>query len=77
MAAVMARYNKNNMFERLGPVPAVISKINNKYRYRILIKCDDEKKIKAYVCYCVDVFSKQKGIGGVSVSIALNPSYTI
>jgi primosomal protein N' (replication factor Y) len=77
MAAIMTRYNKNNMFERLGPVPAVISKINNKYRYRILIKCADEKKIKAYVCYCVDVFSKKKGIGGVSVSIALNPSYTI
>lgn len=77
MAAVMTRYNKNNMFERLGPVPAIISKLNNKYRYRILIKCADEDKIKAYVLYCVDKFSKQKGVGGVSVSIALNPNYSV
>ncbi len=77
MAAIMSRYNKNNMFERLGPVPAIISKINNKYRYRILIKCTDEEKIKAYVLYCVDVFSKQKGFRGVSISIALNPNYSI
>ncbi len=77
IAAIMAEYNKNNMFERLGPVPAVISKINNKYRYRILVKCTDEKKIKAYVLYCIDVFSKQKGFKGVNVSIALNPNYSV
>lgn len=77
MAAVLAHYNKNNMFERLGPVPAVISKINNRYRYRILVKCENEEKIKAYVLYCVDKFSALKGFGGVSVSIALNPNYSI
>lgn len=77
MSAIMAKYNKNNMFERLGPVPAVISKLKNKYRYRIIVKCTDEEKIKAYVLYCLDVFNKQRGFKNVSISIALNPNYTI
>jgi primosomal protein N' (replication factor Y) len=77
MAAIMAHYNKNNMFERLGPTPAIISRLKSKYRYRIMIKCEDEQKIKAYVLYCVDVFSKQKLSRGVGISIALNPNYSI
>ncbi len=77
LAAIMSKYNKNNMFERLGPVPAIISKLNNKYRYRILIKCADEEKIKAYVLYCLDIFYKQRGFSDVNISIALNPNYSV
>lgn len=77
LAEIFARYNKNYMFERLGPAPAVISKINNKYRYRIIIKCSDEDKIKAYVLYCLDKFNTLKGFGDVSISIALNPNYAV
>lgn len=77
MSAIMAKYNKNNMFERLGPVPAVLSKLKNKYRYKIMVKCTDEEKIKAYVLYCLDVFSRQKGYKNVSISIAHNPNYSV
>lgn len=77
MAAILNKFNRSKSFERLGPAPAVISKINNKYRYRIIIKCEDEERLKAYVLYCVNAFSSLKDFKKVSVSIALNPNYSI
>ena len=77
MAAILNKYNSRGRFERLGPAPAVISKISNKYRYRIIIKCEDEERLKAYVLYCVNIFSAIKELKKVSISIALNPNYSI
>lgn len=75
LAEIMRRYNKNNMFTRLGPTPAVISKINNVYRWQISVKCENEDKIRNYVLFCLDKLSKQTDLDKINVGLYLNPSY--
>ncbi len=75
LADIMKRYNKNNMFTRLGPTPAVISKINNIYRWQIIVKCENEDKIRNYVLFCLDKLSKQISLDNINVGLYLNPSY--
>ncbi len=69
-----ARFVKNSLrlLERLeqrtmvlGPVPAYISKINNKYRYRIMIKCENSdgiNKVLAKMLKAVDSNEKYERI---------------
>jgi primosomal protein N' (replication factor Y) len=68
--------NKRNVGTLYEPVPAIISKINNKYRWRIIIKCDDEVKLKNYVLFCVDKLKKNRKTDDVSISLSINPDYT-
>ncbi len=75
LAEIMKRYNKNNMFTRLGPTPAVISKINNVYRWQITVKCENEDKIRNYVLFCLDKLSEQINTDKINVGLYLNPSY--
>ncbi len=75
LADIMKRYNKNNMFTRLGPTPAVISKINNVYRWQITVKCENEDKLRNYVLFCLDKLSKQTSLDKINVGLYLNPSY--
>ena len=49
---IMKYYNKNNMFSHLGPTAAVISKINNNYRWQLMVKCENEDKLRNYVLNC-------------------------
>lgn len=70
-------YNtKRNVGIVYSPVPAVISKINNKYRYRIIIKCNDEDKLKRFVLFCVDKLKENRKTDNVSLSLTLNPEFT-
>ncbi len=75
LSDIMKRYNKNNMFARLGPTPAVISRINNVYRWQIIVKCENEDKIRNYVLFCLDKLSKQVSLDNINVGLYLNPSY--
>ena len=72
---IMKHYNKNNMFYSLGPTPAAISRINNIYRWHIMVKCNDEEKIKGYVLYCLDKLSKHKNLDKMNVGLYLNPNF--
>ena len=53
----------------LGPTPASVAKVNNKYRYRIIIKCKNNKRTR-------DVLRSSaafKMINDASVTIDINP----
>lgn len=56
----------------LGPVPAYISKINNKYRYRIMIKCDDSDGINKALLKMTEAVGKNKKYERISVIIDKN-----
>ncbi|NLM14108.1 MAG: primosomal protein N' [Epulopiscium sp.] len=56
---IMKYLNKKKKFELFGPVPAILSKIKNKYRWRIIVKCDDRDLLMKYGLYCINKF---KGI---------------
>lgn len=71
---IMTYYNnKKGGFEILGPSPAQISKINNNYRWRLLVKCIDEEKIKSFVFHCLKKLRDVDDLSGMTVSVSLNP----
>lgn len=72
---IMKHYNKNNMFTHLGPSPSVISKINNNYRWQIIVKCPDEEKLRMYVLYCIKKLKKYNDLKNINVHLNLNPNF--
>lgn len=72
---VMKHYNKNNMFTHLGPSPAVISKINNNYRWQLIVKCENEEKLRNYVIFCINKLKQNVNLKNISIHLNLNPNY--
>ncbi len=72
---IMIKFNKNNQFEHIGPSPAVISKIKNQYRWKIIVKGEIEKNLKNYVLYCLDRLRESRDLSGINMNITLNPVY--
>lgn len=73
---IMVRYNKNNQFQHIGPAPAVISKIKNKYRWRLIVKSYDEVKVKKYVMYCIEKLQEYSDLKDITISLVLNPNHS-
>lgn len=71
LISVLNYYNRKGKFELLGPTPARVSKIRKLYRWKIIIKCDEEQRLKIYALYCLDKF-KANGFYTNDVSIQLN-----
>lgn len=64
---------KNEKIIVLGPMPPRISKINNKYRYRLIIKCKNTKQFRNMISDLLITFGKDKSKTGVTVSVDMNP----
>lgn len=71
LISVLNYYNRKGKFELLGPTPARVSKIRKLYRWKIIIKCDEEQRLKIYALYCLDKF-KVNGFYTNDISIQLN-----
>ena len=74
---IMEHYNKNNQFTLLGPMPATISKINNKYRYQIVVKSTEETKLKNYVLYCLNKLKTRQKLDKINIGLYLNPNHSV
>ena len=61
----------------LGPMPPRLSKINNKYRYRIIIKCKNNKQFRNMLSGLLISFGKNKKYSDVSVVADINPENLI
>lgn len=72
---IMRYYNRNNLFSHLGPTPAVISKINNNYRWQLMVKCEDEDKLRNYVLFCLDKLKKNINLNNININLNLNPNF--
>ncbi|MBQ6540778.1 MAG: primosomal protein N' [Oscillospiraceae bacterium] len=57
----------------LGPAPAGIAKVNNKYRYRIMIRCRNTKQIRETIAHVVREFSKDRSNRGLSAFADYDP----
>ncbi len=57
----------------LGPAPATVPKVNNKYRYRMIIKCKNNKGFREMLRKALDV----KLLGDSTVSVDFNPETII
>ncbi len=74
-SAFLEFYGRGKKYERIGPAAAMVSKINDKYRHRIIIKGYEEQKLKNYVFYCLDKLMEREDMGGISVNVTINPKY--
>jgi primosomal protein N' (replication factor Y) len=57
----------------LGPAPASVAKINNRYRYRITLSCQATKRIRMTVAHVIRAFSKEKASRNVAVYADSDP----
>lgn len=58
----------------LGPIPSSVSKIKNKYRWQILIKCTDNDGLNEILKKAYDECVNNKNYAGVSIIIDKNPN---
>lgn len=57
----------------IGLARAPISKIKNKYRWRIIIKCKDKDRLVEMLTQASDEFRSNKGKNDVELSVDINP----
>ncbi len=57
----------------LGPSPALVSKVNNKYRYKIIIKTRNCERLRTLMSDLLKQFGKDKKYQDVTVYIDLKP----
>ena len=57
----------------LGPAPASVAKVNNRYRYRLTLSCRNTKEIRALAAHLVRCAQQDKENRGVSIFADVNP----
>jgi len=57
----------------LGPSPAAVSKVMNKFRYRIIIKCRNSKKFREMMKYLLCDIGGRREFSDVTVFADMNP----
>ncbi|HCR43818.1 MAG TPA: hypothetical protein DIV41_04480 [Ruminococcaceae bacterium] len=57
----------------LNPSPALVGKISNKYRYKLIIKCRDNKRFREMMSGLLVRFSSVREYCGVTVFADMNP----
>jgi primosomal protein N' (replication factor Y) len=77
LGRLMRHYNRKGYFEILGPAPAMVRKVNNVFRWKILIKstADTERReiLLKFVFYCVERLKSGMDTGGININLTLNP----
>ncbi len=61
----------------LSPTPALISKVNNKYRYKIIIKCRNNLKFRTMISQLLVKFAEKREFSAVTVYADMNPENII
>lgn len=57
----------------LGPIQPRVSKINNKYRYNLTVKCKNNRRFRAMMSEVLVNYMKTHGSGGANVTVDINP----
>ncbi len=57
----------------LGPVPASVAKINNRYHYRLTVCCQNGRELRPLLAHLVRELMKQKKCKGIGVFVDANP----
>ncbi len=73
IALLDSEYNEMKLII-LPPMPPRIAKINNKYRYRIIIKCKNNKLFRQFISQLLIEFGKCKTYSKVTFTADINPS---
>jgi len=65
--ALQSYFKGMSEIKLLGPAPAVVSKVSNKYRYRLLVNCANNKKIREIIAHTIKEFMRDGSNRGVTV----------
>ena len=57
----------------LGPAPAAVAKVNNRYRYRLTLLCQNTKEVRQLIAGLLQAAADDREIRGVSVFADVNP----
>lgn len=60
-------------FRLLGPAPAAVVRVNDRYRYRLTLSAKNDKRLRGLVAYLVRQAQKDKMNRGVSIFVDVNP----
>lgn len=70
---ITAEKYQNQKIIVLGPMPPRLSKVNNKYRYRIIIKCKNSKEFRSMISELLVSFGKNQKFRDVTLAADINP----
>jgi primosomal protein N' (replication factor Y) len=73
LLAIMRYCNKKERFDIMGISPAFVSKIKNQFRWKLLVKAEDESALKHFVLYCVRKLKENDPLNQMNLHLALNP----
>ncbi len=73
LVQIMNYYDKKGQFEIIGPSPTTVSKIKNRFRWRLIVKAIDEEKLKAFVFYTLNKLEKYENLKNIGMNLTLNP----
>ena len=59
-------------FQILGPSPAAVAKVNNSYRFRLTLQCENSRVIRLLLSQQLKMFSKDKKNKGITAFADLN-----
>ncbi|MCL2500782.1 MAG: primosomal protein N' [Defluviitaleaceae bacterium] len=74
LQAIMAYCNKKKRFELMGVSPAFVSKVKQKFRWKLLVKCAEEEPLKQFVLYCIGKLRENDPLSEITVHLSLNPA---
>lgn len=74
-AFIASRLNTDTGDELLpGPVRAPISRLRNRYRWRLVIKCESVERLAHILAAALDEFQRNKGRYDMDLSMDINPA---
>ena len=78
-ATLSAAYDFRCMLEQagpelqiLGPSPAPVAKVNNRYRYRLTVRCGNSRPVRLLLSQQLQLFSKDKKHKGITAIADIN-----
>lgn len=73
LRAAFKRHKQYIEANLLGPAPAPVARINNKYRYRVAIKCRNDKNFRLLLNHFICHFYSQRGNKNYVLTVDINP----
>ncbi|NLL69881.1 MAG: primosomal protein N' [Epulopiscium sp.] len=65
--------DSKKQFQIIGPSPAMLSKINNEYRWRLMIKHENQALLAQYAHHCITKYLQTENLQDIQVYKDLNP----
>ncbi|MEA4813507.1 MAG: primosomal protein N' [Oscillospiraceae bacterium] len=59
-------------FEIVGPAPAPVLKVNNRYRYRLFLVAENNRKTRDFIAYFIKAFYAEKENRGLNIFVDCN-----